>query len=141
MAEEEIEEPEVDADELESLEDELDVEDDIVDVFEDDVDAVDVEDEVIAVVEDGEVEPDEETDEALDELEAEEFELLDDELAETLLVDEAAELRAIRREELTMNVEAQVARPGEFVCQSCFLVKRTNQIANKRKMYCLDCAS
>jgi hypothetical protein len=86
---------------------------------------------------------DEETegDEALDELEAEELELIDDEVSESLLVDEVAELRAIRREELTMNVEAQAVRSGEFVCQSCFLVKRTTQLANRKKMICLDCAS
>jgi hypothetical protein len=82
-----------------------------------------------------------EGDEALDELEAEELELIDDEVSESLLVDEVAELRAIRREELTMNVEAQAVRSGEFVCQSCFLVKRTTQLANRKKMICLDCAS
>src|SRR3990172_2798691 len=84
---------------------------------------------------------DEETAEALDELEAEELELLEDEVSESLLVDEVAELRAIRREELTMNVEAQAVRGDEFVCRSCFLVKRMSQLANKRKMLCRDCAS
>lgn len=83
----------------------------------------------------------EEEDEALDELEAEELELLDEEESESLLVDEVAELRAIRREELTMNVEAKTQRSDEFVCQSCFLVKRTSQLANRRKMICYDCAS
>lgn len=87
-----------------------------------------------------EEETDEETDEALDELEAEELKLLDEEVSETLLVDEVAELRAIRREELTLNVEAQAIRGDEFVCTSCFLVKRTSQLANRRKMICRDCA-
>ncbi len=82
-----------------------------------------------------------EGDEALDELEAEELELLDDEASESLLVDEAAELRAIRREELTLNVEAQAVRGDEFVCASCFLVKRVSQLANRRKMLCRDCAA
>jgi hypothetical protein len=40
-----------------------------------------------------------------------------------------------------MNLDAHLARADEFVCQSCFLVKRTSQLANRRKMYCLDCAS
>ena len=31
-------------------------------------------------------------------------------------------------------------RDGEFVCQSCFLVKRSSQLANRRKMICRDCA-
>lgn len=85
-------------------------------------------------------EEDEETAEALDELEAEELELLDEEVEDALLVDEAAELRAIRREELTLNVDAQAPRSDEFVCRSCFLVKRSSQLANKRKMICRDCA-
>ena len=45
----------------------------------------------------------------------------------------------MRREELTMNVDAQIQKSGEFVCQSCFMVKRTSQMANKRKMICQDC--
>jgi hypothetical protein len=119
---------------------------DIDEVLDDDVDdAFVAEAEVVADVDDDD---DDETDdaetegdEALDELEAEELELIDDEVSESLLVDEVAELRAIRREELTMNVEAQAVRSGEFVCQSCFLVKRSTQLANRKKMICLDCAS
>ena len=85
---------------------------------------------------------DEEEAEALDELEAEELEMLtDDESVETLVVDEAAEMRAIRRAELSMEGEgADEASSDEFVCTSCFLVKRTSQLANKRKKICLDCA-
>jgi hypothetical protein len=91
--------------------------------------------------EDEEAEDEEaEADEALDELEAEELELLEDEVSESLLVDEVAELRAIRREELTMDLDAHAVRDGEFVCLSCFLVKRTSQLANRRKMICRDCA-
>ncbi len=85
-------------------------------------------------------EHDEETTEALEELESEELQLLDDEAGEALLVDEVEELRAIRREELTMNVDAQLQRSDEFVCQSCFMVKRTSQLANRKKMLCADCA-
>ena len=83
---------------------------------------------------------DEETVEALEELESEELSLLDEEADDALLVDEVKELKAIRREELTMNVEAQAQRSDEFVCQSCFMVKRTSQLANRRKMLCADCA-
>ncbi len=85
-------------------------------------------------------EQDEETTEALEELESQELKLLDEEAADAQLVDEVKELRAIRREELTMDVEAQGQRSDEFVCQSCFMVKRTSQLANKRKMLCADCA-
>ena len=85
---------------------------------------------------------DEEDAEALDELEAEELEMLtEDESVERLVVDEAAEMRAIRRAELAMEGEgADEATSDEFVCSSCFLVKRTSQLANKRRKLCTDCA-
>lgn len=126
----------VDLDEEEELEGE-DL--DEVEVFEEEEEELAVE-ELEAEPAEEAAETDEETEEALDELEAEELELLEDEVSETLLVDEVAELRAIRREELTLNVEAQAIRPGEFVCQSCFLVKRMSQLANRKKMICRDCA-
>ena len=30
-------------------------------------------------------------------------------------------------------------RPGEFVCQSCFLVKHPSQLADPDNMLCADC--
>lgn len=126
---------------VEDLDD--DFEPEIEEVEEDVVEAavaeVDVEEaEGVEEVEEAEEESDEE---ALEELEAEELELLDDEMSESLLVDEAAELRAIRREELSLNVEVQGVAPGEFVCQSCFLVKRKSQLADPVRMICRDCAT
>jgi hypothetical protein len=90
-----------------------------------------------------EAEEEEEDEEALDELEAEELDMLtEDEEAEVLLVDEAAELRALRREEmLSLDVEAEEIRRNEFDCSSCFLVKRTSQLANRKRMICRDCAA
>ena len=86
---------------------------------------------------------DDDDDEALDELEAEELEMLtEDESVETLVVDEAAEMRAIRRAELAMQGEGvDEASSDEFVCTSCYLVKRTSQLTNKRRKICADCAS
>lgn len=80
--------------------------------------------------------------EDLDELETEELEMLtEDELAETLVVDEAAELRAIRRAELAMSGETGSERgDGEFLCQGCFLVLSTSQLQDKRRKLCVDCA-
>lgn len=132
-------------DDVEDFDDEggEDLDTDIDEVLDDEIDD-DYTDEAEAGTDDDEDEDEDEEgdgDEALDELEAEELELIDDEVSESLLVDEVAELRAIRREELTMNVEAQAVRSGEFVCQSCFLVKRMTQLANRKKMICLDCAS
>jgi len=85
----------------------------------------------------------EEPTEALDELEAEELEMLtEDETNEAIVIDEAAEMRAIRRAEIAMEAgEVDEAASDEFVCTVCFLVKRRNQLAGKRKKVCLDCAS
>ena len=82
-------------------------------------------------------------DEALDELEAEELEMLtEDETSETLVVDEAAEMRAIRRAELAMDQQGVAeTTEGEFVCSSCFLVLKASQLANPRKKICKDCAA
>lgn len=83
-----------------------------------------------------------ETAEDLDELESEELEMLtEDELAETLVIDEAAELRAIRRAEIAMSGETSTERSSdEFVCKGCFLVLKTSQLVDKRRTLCSDCA-
>ena len=149
---EEEEFEEIDLDEVEDIDEEVladDLDTDIVTIvddeeFEDEDDIVveedDLEDEEDED-EDEDEEHDDETAEALEELENQELQLLDDEANEAMLVDEVAELRAMRREELTMNVDAQIQKPDEFVCQNCFMVKRTSQLANKRKMICLDCVA
>lgn len=125
------------------LDDDVDPLDEELDEFEDDDDDYedDSESDDDAEGSDGDDDHDDETAEALEELESQELVLLDDEASEQLLVDEVKELRAIRREELTMDVDAKTQQTDEFVCQSCFLVKRTSQLANRRKMLCTDCAS
>ncbi|CAN5733877.1 hypothetical protein BH23ACT5_BH23ACT5_10740 [soil metagenome] len=133
----EIDGEDVELDDALEIDDEIDPDVDIEDGVVADVTDDDFADDVETPAVEGD--DDEETAEALDELEAEELELLDDEVGEALLVDEAAELRAIRREELTLNVGAQSQRSDEFVCSSCFLVKRMSQVANRRKMLCFDC--
>lgn len=106
----------------------------------------DLDDETVAEVEPGDdVNSDDEPDttEALDELEAEELEMLtEDESNEAIVVDEAAEMRAIRRAEIAMEAgEVDEAASDEFVCTKCFLVKSHLQLAAKRKKICMDCAS
>ena len=128
---EEVEEIELEEDEVELDDEEVELE----------VVELEVEEEAVVVDDEEDEFVDAEADEALDELEAEELELLEDEVSESILVDEVAELRAIRREELTMDLDAHAVREGEFVCRSCFLVKRTAQLANRKKMICRDCAS
>lgn len=126
-----------DADELDDDE-ELDLSDDVLTEPSDDDDDDDDDDETA-----DDDDSDDDDDEALDELEAEELEMLtDDESIEALVVDEAAEMRAIRRAEIAMEGESvDEASANEFVCTSCFLVKRTSQLANKRRRICADCAA
>lgn len=110
----------------------------------DDVEALEtaVDDELDDDDEDDAAEDGDGPDTALDELEAEELEMLtEDEADEVIAVDEAAEVRSIRRAELALDKEADAVSSDEFVCASCFLVKRTSQLANKRKKICRDCAA
>ena len=81
--------------------------------------------------------------EALDELEAEELEMLtEDESSEAIVVDEAAEMRAIRRAEIALEgEEASEAAADEFVCERCFLVLKSSQRAPGRRKICKDCAA
>jgi hypothetical protein len=150
IEEEEFEE--IDLNDVEEIDEESlgDIEEDLGavlddDEFEEDEEAAgeegDLDDEDDGDEDDEDESHDDETAEALEELENQELQLLDDEANEAMLVDEVAELRAMRREELTMNVDAQIQKADEFVCQSCFMVKRTSQLANKRKMICFDCVA
>jgi hypothetical protein len=124
----ELDEPATDA-----IEADVDATDDDSDWSEDDDDDSDAADDNA---------DDDETTEDLDELESEELEMLtEDELSETLVIDEAAELRAIRRAELAMSGETGTERgEGEFLCQGCFLVLSTSQLTDKRRKLCSDCA-
>ena len=66
--------------------------------------------------------------------------LTEDEEAESLPIDEAEELRQIRRAAMSLESSADTAGDDEFVCSNCFLVKAGGQLADKRKKLCLDCA-
>jgi len=133
----ELEEPEAAELEDDAWEEDLDEDfddddEDVDDDLDDDLDEAETSDDDA---------PDED-EEALDELEAEELEMLtDDEASETLIVDEAQELRAIRRAEISLADDAGGERePDEFLCQSCFLLKKSAQLADKRRKLCKDCA-
>jgi len=90
--------------------------------------------------EEGEGEEEEEEEEALDELEAEELDMLtEDEAAESLPVDEVEELRQLRREAIELELGPSAVGEDEFVCSGCFLVKRITQLADKRRKLCRDC--
>ncbi len=135
-------------DELADIEDGLDADalaDDLdEDVDEDELEADDIGDDDLDEDDEDADEgtEDDEDAEALDELEAEELEMLtDDEASEVIAVDEAAEIRKLRREERLLDVDPEGAGSDEFVCTSCFLVKRTSQLADRRKRVCRDCAA
>ena len=145
MARSKTETEEVAVDELDSADDVDEEMDDTLEpsdeALEDDVDAED-DDWSEDSDDDDDEEGDGEATEDLDELESEELEMLtEDELSETLVVDEAAELAAIRRAELAMTDETGTERgAGEFLCQGCFLVLSTSQLSDKRRKLCVDCA-
>ena len=77
---------------------------------------------------------------ALDALEAEELETVETNESATILVDEASEIMAIRREEVAFDASAQSRRGDEFVCRSCFLLLKNVQLADRQNMLCFDCA-
>jgi hypothetical protein len=124
---------------IEDIDEDLDddIDEDLDEDLDDDVDDDAEDDDLADYDEDEDEDDDDERDEALEELEAEELEIEDD--PETLLVDEAAEIRELRREELGLDAESQEVKATEFVCSECFLVKSTTQLANKARMVCRDC--
>jgi hypothetical protein len=124
------------------LEDEVVDEDALLDVEEPIADD-DIDDVVVEVVSDDDTDTEADSDtEALDDLEAEELEMLtEDEASETIVVDEETQLRDIRRAQI--SIEAGTvggAGKDEFVCSVCFLVKKSSQLSSRRKKMCLDCA-
>ena len=133
--------PEADAD-ADAPDDELaeDLFDD--EAVDDDAILADDDDDEVVSESDGTGDKGDEATEALDDLEAEELEMLtDDEASETIVVDEATQLRDIRRAQLAMESGLPGGiGDGEFVCSSCFLVKRSSQLSSRRKKICTDCA-
>ena len=126
-----------------ALDDDLFEEEDVDD------DTLLAEDEDAAIDDAADLEPGGETEEgaegdteALDDLEAEELEMLtEDEASETIVVDEETQLRDIRRAQISIEASsAGGAADDEFVCSVCFLVKKSSQLSNRRKKICLDCA-
>ncbi len=116
---------------------------DVPDVSADDADDDDGDDADDADDGDEKTESDTDSDtEALDDLEAEELEMLtEDEASETIIVDEATQQRDIRRAQISIEAGAVGGvTEGEFVCSVCFLVKKSSQLSSRRKKMCLDCA-
>ncbi len=53
--------------------------------------------------------------------------------------EQAKEVAGMRREELSINPDDHAIRFNEFLCESCFLVKRVTQRASPRSKICNDC--
>jgi len=142
---EELEEPEdLDEADLEDLEDDELIDEEVLD---DDADlaVLDEEDDAavevpVAVVPDEDDDEDDEEEPEPDEIEA----TLDEILKERLVVvddddedEEEEPADADDRGDLVGKVLPK--QPGEFVCQSCFLVKHPSQLADPGRMWCRDC--
>jgi hypothetical protein len=67
---------------------------------------------------------------------------LDSILKERLVVvedEEEEEDEAPDPEDKGESTKVRPRAPGEFVCQSCFLVKHPSQLADDKRMLCRDC--
>lgn len=83
---------------------------------------------------------DSEADDELSGLEVEELNMVEEGVSEDLLTSEQAiEVAGIRRAELSINPDDHAIRQYEFLCESCFLLKRINQKASRRSRICIDC--
>jgi hypothetical protein len=136
------------------LDDELEVDDDleaddelVIDPLADDVAVSDIEVPVGIVVAEPSAESEDAEGDDEDDLDDDEVEAgLDVILKERLVVPDEDETEDEEEEE-TVDVDDRgdgtlrvlPKQPGEFVCQSCFLVKNETQLADGKRMYCRDC--
>lgn len=125
--------------------DEVDVQD--VDGFADDAIDEPVDEPVDEGLDDDEdidEEADEESDESLEDLY--ESEVVGDRQATEGPIEDEDELIVKAMEATddepseTLSVKVSGKTEGEFLCQSCFLIKRPTQLADAKNMLCVDCA-
>ena len=90
--------------------------------------------------EDSQDDDDSEADDELSGLEGEELNMVEEGVSGELLTSEQAmEVAGIRRAELSINPDDHAIRQNEFLCESCFLVKRITQKSSPRSKICIDC--
>ena len=83
---------------------------------------------------------DSEADDELSGLEVEELNMMEKGVSGELLTSEQAmEVAGIRRAELSINPDDHAIRQNEYLCLSCFLVKRITQKSSPRSKICIDC--
>ena len=136
-----------DDDDLEDLTDEdiVDIDDDLEDLTDEDIVADTEVEEVVApssLRSLGEEEVEEDEDEELDEDDVEAS--LDVILKERLINDDEELIDDEEDVDVDEDKEDGIRKvlpkqPGEFVCQSCFLVKRMSQLADPERWLCRDC--
>ncbi len=85
-------------------------------------------------------EPDDDDEDELSGLEVEELNMVEKGVSAKLLTSEQArEVAAFRRQELSINLDEHAIRPNEFQCEACFLVKRIRQRSSPGLNICVDC--
>ncbi len=157
MADDELIEDEDDLEaELEDLDEvPVDLDDDLVDVLEVDddlpVDELDLEADVVvededdlpapvkAKRDDDEGDDDDEEEDDPDDVEADLDAILKDRIAAAEEEVDEEELAAEPEDRADGTGRVAPKRPGEFVCQSCFLVKHPTQLADAKRQLCGDC--
>ncbi len=153
LPDEEFAEEELEGDLADDIDEDALADDDDLVVVDDDL--VDDDDLVVAeVVDEEEEEPTEEPREKItDDEEDEDDDLVDPDDVEadldTILKDRIAAAEEEEDDEETEPTDAEdragetgkiaPRRPGEFVCQSCFLVKAPSQLADGKRQLCVDC--
>lgn len=154
--------PDIDLDDLDIVDSEVIVDDDEADEVDEVVDQVDevdeVDDLVVDVVAgtvapankaataaaptrratDDEADEDDEDDVDPDDVEADLDTILRDRIAADAEEDDEDE-ETPETEQPGDGTKIVPRRPGEFLCQSCFLVKHPSQLADETAMLCLDC--
>jgi hypothetical protein len=151
---EDLEDEELDAEPVEDLDADLDEDDLEVALDDDDIVDDDIAVEVDVVDDEDVEEPIEEPRaKVTDDEEDDDDDLVDPDDVEadldTILKDRIAAVEEEEDDEETEPTDAEdragetgkiaPRRPGEFVCQSCFLVKSPVQLANAKSQLCVDC--
>ncbi|HEY2331436.1 MAG TPA: DUF4193 family protein [Acidimicrobiales bacterium] len=106
---------------------------------EEEEDTIDV-DALVAPVEESDAEEDDDEEEAdPDDVEADLDAILKDRMVAVEDDEEDDEEEVVDPEDKSEGGKVRPRAPGEFVCQSCFLVKHPNQLADPVRQFCTDC--
>jgi hypothetical protein len=141
---EDIDEEVLDDDEDDELDPDAVEDIEVVEADEVDVDVVEPDVEPAGVVAPAKGRADDDDEEEDDELDPDDVEadldtILKDRIAAAADEEDDEEAELGDPEVATDGTKIPPRRPGEFVCQSCFLVKNGNQLADADSRLCVDC--